>query len=261
VSDPLDALTVGDASSLAVLVDYDGSIAPIVDAPEDAVALPAARDALAALVGRVGLVGVVSGRPVSFLRERVALDGVRYVGQYGLEWLDAGGQAHHDERATPYLDAVAAVADEAQRRFPGVWIERKGRLAVTLHWRVRPELGEEATRWADDAGRRYGLTVYPTRMARELRPPVPVDKGTAVAGLVHDVPAIERACFAGDDHGDLAAFAALEQLRADGALRTTARIVVHSAESPPELLDAADVVVDGPDGLAALLTRLAASLR
>jgi trehalose 6-phosphate phosphatase len=94
-------------------------------------------------------------------------------------------------------------------------------------------------------------------MARELRPPLPVDKGTAVTALLTDAPAIERASFAGDDHGDLAAFAALGRLRDDGALRAVTRIAVRSSEAPLELLDAADVVVDGPDGLAALLRALA----
>ena len=256
MSDPLGILSDGDPAALALLVDYDGSIARIVDEPEDAVPVPAARDALAALVPLLGLVAVVSGRPVAFLRERLAIDGMRYVGQYGLERL-ADGAVVSDPRVEPYLHAVAEAADEAEQRFPDIWVERKRGLAVTLHWRVHPELGEEATRWAEETGRRLGLNVYPTRMARELRPPLPVDKGTAVTALLTDAPAIERASFAGDDHGDLAAFAALARLRDDGALRAVTRIAVRSSEAPLELLDAADVVVDGPDGLAALLRALA----
>ncbi len=253
-------LADGDAARLAVLSDFDGSLSLIVDEPDDAVALPAARDALAAVARRAGLVAVVSGRPVAFLREQLPIDGLRYVGQYGLEWTDDNGAITYDDRAEPYLDAVARVADEADARFPSAWIERKGRLAVTLHWRMHPELGDDVTRWADDAAARHGLAVYPTRMARELRPPVPVDKGTAVDALLDAHPAIDRACFAGDDHGDLAAFQALRDHRAAGRLRDAVRIAVRSDEAPPDLLARADVAVDGPAGLAALLDELARSL-
>jgi trehalose 6-phosphate phosphatase len=256
VTDALTPLSDGDPAVLALLVDYDGSIATIVDEPEHAVPLPAARDALAALVPLVGLVAVVSGRPVEFLRERLAIDGLAYVGQYGLEQL-VDGTVASDPRAEPYLEAVAEAADEAEKRLPDVWVERKGALAVTLHWRMHPEIGPEATRWADETGRRLGLTVYPTRMARELRPPVPVDKGTAATALLAAHPAIERACFAGDDHGDLAAFAALVRLKDEGALQAIVRVAVRSSEAPLDLLDAADLVVEGPDGLAALLRALA----
>lgn len=254
------ALAHGDPAHLAVISDFDGSLSQIVDAPDDAVALPAARDALAAVARRAGLVAVVSGRPVAFLRDRLTIDDVRYVGQYGLEWTDDDGAVAYDARAEPYLDAVARAADEAEARFPTLWVERKGRLAVTLHWRMHPEVGDDATRWSDEAGARLGLTVYPTRMARELRPPVPVDKGTAVGALLDAHRAIERACFAGDDHGDLAAFDALRDRRDSGRLRHAVRIAVRSDEAPPDLLARADVAVDGPAGLAALLDELARAL-
>src|SRR5664279_3786794 len=134
VADPaLDPL-VAHAARAAVLVDFDGSLAPIVDDPDAAIPLPAARDALAALVGRVALVAVVSGRPLGFLRDALGIDGVTYVGQYGVQrWVD--GRVVTDARVEPYLGLVEATAFAAARELPGVLVERKDGVAVVLHWR------------------------------------------------------------------------------------------------------------------------------
>jgi trehalose 6-phosphate phosphatase len=247
---------VRDPRRAAVVVDFDGSLAPIVGDPAAAVALPAGRDALDALVGRVGTVAVVSGRPVAFLADRLPNRGLTLVGQYGLERL-VDGAIVVDGSAAPFLSAVAEVADEAERSWPGLHVERKGGLAVTLHWRADPEQGPQAAAWAGATGARLGLEVVPGRMARELRPRVATDKGTALEALLVDRDA---ALFAGDDHGDLTAFDALDRLAGSGALRTAVRVAVGSPEVPPEILARADVIVDGPAGLAALLAALVAEL-
>jgi trehalose 6-phosphate phosphatase len=237
----------------AVLVDFDGSISEIVDDPGAARVLPAARAALATLAGRVALVGVVSGRPVEVLARTIDLPQVTLVGQYGLERL-VGGRVVVDPRAEPYLPAVEAAAADAERELPGLLVERKAGIAITVHWRTAPDRDAEAIAAVNRIASRHGLTVYATRMARELRPPVAVDKGSAVETLLDDVAA---ACFAGDDRGDLPAFAALERAVAEGRLDHAVRIGVGSKESPPELLAHADVVVDGPAGLVPLLEGLA----
>jgi trehalose 6-phosphate phosphatase len=72
---------------------------------------------------------------------------------------------------------------------------------------------------------------------------------------------METAAFAGDDAGDLAAFDALDRLQRDGTLRAAVRVAVRSNEAPVDLIARADVVVDGPAGLAALLAELGESLR
>jgi trehalose 6-phosphate phosphatase len=251
----LDPL-VEHADQAAVLVDFDGSLSPIVDDPDAALPLPAARDALGALVGRVGLVGVVSGRPVQFLRDAIDLDGVTYVGQYGVQrWTD--GRVVTDPRVEPYLASVEATAVAATRELPGVRVERKDGVAVVLHWRTRPELGDRAAAWAAQAAAGTGLELHPARMAAELRPPVPMDKGTVVEDLC---AGLRAAAFAGDDAGDLAAFDGLDRLRAGGRLGHAVRIGVSSAEVLPELLRRADLHVEGPPGLAALLVELGTAL-
>jgi trehalose 6-phosphate phosphatase len=97
------------------------------------------------------------------------------------------------------------------------------------------------------------LIAHPGKQSWELRPPVPTDKGTVVVELAAGLQAV---CFAGDDTGDLSAFAALARLWAEGV--ETLGVAVGGPETPPEVLDAADLVVDGPAGVLDLLEALAA---
>ncbi len=241
----------------ALLVDFDGTLSPIVANPDAAAALPEARDALAALVGLIGRVAVVSGRPVAFLRAALGIDGVTYVGQYGIERWD-GERVVTDPRVEPYLVAVEEVALAAERELPGLRVERKQGVAVVLHWREHPERGPEAEAWTSAAARRSGLARHPAKMAVELRPPVPMDKGRAVAELC---TGMDAAAFAGDDAGDLDAFDALDRLEGGRGLAAAVRIAVRSPEAPAALVERAQIVVDGPAGFAALLGELGASLR
>lgn len=246
----------------AVLVDFDGSLAPIVDEPSTARALPASTAAVSRLAGCLGLVAVVSGRPVDFLYEQFGDDRLAYAGVYGLEQRHAGGVAI-DERALPWLDAVAAAARRAEGDpgLEGVGVERKGSVAVALHWRTRPERAEAAIRFAAEESRRHGLEVRDGRMVTELVPPVAVDKGTTLGALLAArTGEIDAVLFAGDDHGDLAAFDALGRAVAGGRLRHGVRVAVRSPEEPPGLAARADLEVDGPGGLAALLSSLADAL-
>ena len=250
--DPLRPLAARPHEA-AVFVDFDGSISEIVENPGAARVVPAARDALAALTGRVAKVAVVSGRPVGFLAGAVDVPGITLVGQYGLERL-VDGRVVADPRVEPYLLAVAAAADDVERELPGLTIERKGDVAVTVHWRAEPERERDAVAAVERVARRHGLTVYETRMARELRPPVPIDKGTAVESLLDGIAV---ASFAGDDLGDVPAFRVLARAVEEGRLDHAVRIAVGSAEIAADVLAHADLVVDGPAGLVELLQDLA----
>lgn len=238
-------LTGLDPQRVAVLVDYDGTLAPVVERPEDALPHPDALPTLEALVDVVGLVAVVSGRPVAFLRDHVVVPGVVLVGQYGLERRE-GSEIVLDPRVGPYLDAIAAARLEAETRWPELFVERKGDVAFSVHWRTRPDraVRDEVRALAS----RHGLGAHDGRMACEVRPPIDVDKGAATATLIEGY---EGALFAGDDRGDLSAFAAL------AGVEVPVRVGVRSDEAPPELESAVDLMVDGPDGAIALLNELA----
>ncbi len=248
----LAPLLISPATS-AVLTDFDGTLSLIVTDPEEAVALPEAPGVLARLAEHFAAVAVVSGRPVTFLARRLAGAGpaVRLFGVYGLEWLE-DGVVHVAPEAEPWLAPAAEVVAAARAQAPpGVGVEHKG-AALAIHWRRVPEAGPWAEDFGRDWARRTGLLLQPGRRALELRPPLRIDKGQVVERVAGGCTA---ACFAGDDAGDLAAYAALDRLAARG-LRAV-RLAVADEESPPELVAAADLVVESPVVALALLGRLA----
>jgi trehalose 6-phosphate phosphatase len=237
------AVLLEDPAASAVLSDFDGTLSPIVADPATAYPLPEAPGVLAALSQRFALVAVVSGRPVSFLAQRLAAAGprVQLIGAYGLEWMEDGTVRSAPE-AEPWRPEVARVAEAARSEFGGeaVGIEDKG-VSVTVHWRQAPDAADRALAFARTWSQRTGLIRQPGRMAVEFRPPVGIDKGAVVERIARGSAA---ACFAGDDVGDLAAFAALDRLALHGT--RAVRLAVTDEETPPELVAAADVVAHGP---------------
>jgi trehalose 6-phosphate phosphatase len=253
VPDPLAPLR-SRPERAAVLCDFDGTISPIVDDPAEARPLPGSIDTLAALADRYAVVAVVSGRPVSFLIERVGTGGGRVLlsGLYGLEAArrTASGRWEVERRPetaawAPVVEAVAA--DAASRAPAGVIVEPKG-LSLTVHWRTAPSCEDWARTYAREASARTGLVAHPAKASVELRLPVDRDKGTVVEELAGG---LDAAAFVGDDVGDLPAVGALRRLPLAGVA-----VVVRTDETPATLLDVADVVVDGPAGALDLLRGL-----
>ncbi len=238
-----------DPAQAAVLLDFDGTLAPIVEDPEAARPLPGVADLLGALADRFGLVAVVSGRPVSFLEVHLP-DRLTLVGLYGLE-ARLGGVRTELPGVAGWRAVVDEVVVRARREVPGgVGVEHKG-LSLTLHVRRHPDLAPAARAWAEGAAAEHGLHLRPAKMSVELHPPVTVDKGTVVEELVGELAA---ACYVGDDVGDGPAFDALDRLAGRG--RTTVRVAVATEEADADMLGRADVVVDGPEGAVALLAAL-----
>jgi trehalose 6-phosphate phosphatase len=235
-----------------VVTDFDGTIAPIVDDPARAEPLAGAPAVLRRLAARYAVTAVVSGRPVAYLAERLPeIEGLTLAGLYGLQRLQ-DGRVVEPAQAPEWRTAVDAVTADAHRLAPdGVLVEPKG-LTVTLHVRSAPQHWTWIRDFAGEQARKTGLVAHPGRMSVELRPPGGPDKGTVVEELGAGLQAV---CFLGDDAGDLAAFEALTRLRSRGA--DTLAVAVRSPESPPELLEAADRVVEGPNGALRLLTVLA----
>ena len=241
-----------DPGGTGVFTDFDGTLAPIVDDPAAARPLPGVVDALAALAGRYGRVGVISGRPASFLAEHLGGRGVFLSGLYGLEFVaDEGGSIQAIEEAAPWREIVEAVAAAGDAALPaGISVERKG-LCLTVHHRRDPSLEPESRAWVDAQAEETGLVVHPARMSFELRPPLKRDKGTVLAEAAEGR---RQVCFLGDDRGDLTAFDTLDRMAGEGA--TVLRVGVDSPEAPAELLERADVVVEGPEGSLRILRGL-----
>jgi trehalose 6-phosphate phosphatase len=226
-----------------------------VEDPAAARALDGVPDLLDRLSQRFATVAVVSGRPAAFLVERLghrALPGpsrVHLVGLYGMEKAAPDGAVHLTEAAAPWLPVVAGVAARLQAAAPsGVLVELKGP-AVTVHWRQVPMAEDRVVGMVAEEAALSGLIPYPGRASIELRPPIGVDKGTVVRDLTEGCTA---ACFLGDDLGDLPAFAALDRRAAeDGTARVG--VAVRDAETAIEVVDAADLEVDGPEGARTVL--------
>jgi trehalose 6-phosphate phosphatase len=110
---------------------------------------------------------------------------------------------------------------------------------------------DDVRAWAAKECARSGLELRSAKASVELHPPVHLDKGSV---LVEAVAGLDAACFLGDDIGDLPAFVALDALRGRGM--HTVKVAVKTAEAPSQLLEDADVVVDGPAGALELLRSL-----
>jgi len=234
---------------VAVVVDFDGTLAPIVDDPAIARPLPGTLTVLRALVRRFHVVAVVSGRPAAFLATHLDVDGLVRIGLYGLEEVTPAGIVQA-RGASTWTTAVQTVISRAREQAPpGVLVEDKG-LSVTLHYRTGPGAEKWIREFAGAQASVTGLVAYSARRSVELRPPGAGDKGDAVAGLIGR-GGVEAACVCGDDIGDLPAFAAVD------ALGLAVRVAVRSAEVPASLVDAADVAVDGPADVLEVLRYLA----
>jgi trehalose 6-phosphate phosphatase len=221
----------------AVVLDVDGTLAPIVARPEDAHVPERTRRVLAGLVSRYGLVACLSGRPGAAAARVVGVDGIRYVGEHGLE-LEPDAEAWA-ERLAAFAAAVDWPAEEGKR------------LSLSFHFRDAPDHEEAQAELRQVAERALAAGLRPRwgRKVLEVRPPLDADKGTALRRLLADA-GVRRALYAGDDTTDLDAFHALD------GLEVAVRIAVASEEGPDELAHSADMVVGGTDELVDVLDRL-----
>lgn len=221
----------------AILLDVDGTLAPIVARPADARVPDRTRVALVSLATRYRLVACLSGRPSADAARVVGVDGIRYVGEHGLEL---------EPQAEAWAARLAAFARSV------TWASEPGkRLSLAFHYREAPDPAQAEGELRGVAARAEaeGLRVRWGRRVLEVRPPLDADKGTAVARLIREA-SVTHGLYAGDDTTDVDGFRGLE------GLEVAIRIAVASSEAPPALLDAADLVLDGPAAVAELLERL-----
>ncbi len=226
-----------DPSAAALILDVDGTLAPIAPAPAVAVVPEETRAELERLAGTYALVACVSGRTAEDAKRVVGVEGIRYVGEHGLELHpDAGAWAEQ-------LTAFAETVD---------WPRETGkRLTVSFHYRRTDdaETAESYLRSVAERALEEGLRPRWGRKVLEIRPPLDADKGTAVRDLLGSA-GLRRALYAGDDSTDLDAFRGLD------GLEVAVRVAVVSDEAPTDLGLAADLRVGGPAELLELLRQL-----
>jgi trehalose 6-phosphate phosphatase len=252
----LRPLTADPAQS-ALFFDVDGTLAPIVHRAQDAQVPKETSLLLARLSRRYARVACISGRAAADVRRLVGVGGIAYAGSHGAELLEPNASqprtAPDFQRWEPEVKAFVRQRDTAELRALRVRIEEKGPI-MTFHWRGAPDeeaaharvqaLGEEAEA--------AGLWTHWGRKVLEIRPPVPIGKGQAV----HELVVGRAALYAGDDVTDLDGFTALRELVDRGELETAVTVGVRSEEGPREIVDDADLVVDGIEGMQRVLAEL-----
>jgi trehalose 6-phosphate phosphatase len=254
-----DILNHPDRAGL--LFDYDGTLAEIVERPEQATPHAAVGGLLEQLAARYRVVRVISGRDATQLLDWLGPD-VEIDGLLGVQQV-RGGHIDLTAEAAPYTSKMSEVRDQAEDRaralgLDGVFVVGTG-IGVTLHFRRATD--RIAARRAVEVVARelaevHGLVIAPGRATVELRPPITMSKGATVLEIARDYD-VEALLFAGDDLVDLEAFRALDELESEGM--KCIRVAVASSEAPSELLADADLVVDGPNGTVELLETLAES--
>ena len=248
-----------DPAGAVIGLDFDGTLSPIVADPAAARIHPEAPPVLAELGRHVGAVAIVTGRPVTKALELgpglADVPGLVILGHYGFERWEDGRIS-----APPPPQGVLQAEAELQLLLgslgvKGATIEDKGR-AVAVHTRRSPDpegtlavLREPLAALAD----KHGLVVEPGRLVLELRPPG-MDKGHALSLFLAE-RAARSVMFVGDDLGDLAAFDAVKNSGLPGVT------VCSGSAEVTALAERADLVVDGPDGVVALLRELASAFK
>lgn len=243
-----------DPARSGIFLDVDGTLAPIVGRAEDARVPEKTSQLLARLARRYGCVACISGRAAAEARRLVGVGAIAYAGSHGAELLEPGSTSPTVLPAfaewAPRVREFAAARDERDLRLLRVRIEDKGPI-VALHWRGVPDEDAARARLEEVAreAEAEGLWTHWGRKVLELRPPVEVNKGQAVNELVSRY-GLEAALYAGDDATDLDAFDALD------ALPAAVRVGIESSEGPDAIVERADLVVEGPEGFAAVLEAL-----
>jgi trehalose 6-phosphate phosphatase len=249
-----------DPARSAVLLDVDGTLAPIVRHADDATVPEAVRGVLISVAKRYGVVACVSGRRAADARRIVSIGSIAYVGAHGGELLRPGSVTPEIDRAleewTRRVQDFAHEANHAQLSRLRVRMEDKSSI-VAFHWRGSPD--EDAARAAvEEIANRaeaVGLSTHWGRKVLEVRPPVRMDKGIGVRRLLREAD-VTAAVYVGDDATDLDAFAALADLRDQGRLETALLVGVRSEEGPVEIVQQAAVVLEGPAEVRRLLEAL-----
>jgi trehalose 6-phosphate phosphatase len=246
-----------DPARAALFFDVDGTLAPIVERAADAKVPKETALLLARLSRRYASVACISGRAAADVRRLVGVGGIEYSGLHGAELLEP--DTHRAvvlpefARHMPEVQQFVRERDTAALRALRVRIEDKGPI-MTFHWRGAPdeEAAQERVRAIAAEAEAEGLWTHWGRKVLEIRPPVPIGKGRAVRELLARRP-VRAALYAGDDVTDLDAFEAL------AGVERPVRVGVRSDEGPREIVEQADLVVDGTDGMRELLAELDAS--
>ncbi len=246
-----------DSANSGLILDFDGVLSPIIEDPTASMMPDQVAAILARLAAPLGLLAVISGRPVEFLADRIPVAGVPLLGSYGMEQI-RDGVRRIDPDAKKWLGAVheagRALCDSLAT-WPGIRVEQKP-VSVAVHWRQAPDHAAAASEVRLVTARiaaETGLRLEPGKLVEELRPPIDMDKGSAVSALMASGN-LTAIAYVGDDLGDIPALLAV---RAVGGY---ALVVDHGSETDPRLHELADQTYEGTEDFAVWLAELAVAI-
>lgn len=229
-----------------LVTDVDGTISEIAPSPGAALVSAPFKQHLRTLMKRFDLVAAISGRSVDSLRSMVGVDGLVCFGNHGLEWWE-DGRSHFSTGVEPYVHIVRSALEDISKRLSvdGATIENKG-ATVAIHYRQAAdiELARQAILSAiHTSPAAQALRVCEGKMVVELRPPMQLHKGQALASLVlrHGLHSV---IYIGDDTTDVDAFNQLRKMRAEGSVCGLA-IAVLGPETPAQVIERADATLQG----------------
>jgi alpha,alpha-trehalase len=208
-------LDAAHRKELAVFLDYDGTLTPLIDDPSIAYLDPDSRSILQQIKGLYPLT-IVSGRDTSVLKRLVGVEGIAYAGSHGheIEYEDGTTYQHQDSVETlGVLGTAETRLEEELAGIADVTLERKG-FAIAVHTRGASESARmSAYRVVEQlANTTDGLVMTSGKDVRELRPDNVWNKGTAIAYLIETRYPHRRPLFIGDDVTDEDGFTAVRDL-------------------------------------------------
>ncbi|MGC9517788.1 MAG: trehalose-phosphatase [Methanomicrobiales archaeon] len=246
----LDELkTFRDDIDTAIVTDIDGTISKIAPTPDSAFVDPLIRKFLFKLVGKFKLVAAVSGRCVEDARQMLAIDGILYVGNHGLEYLKDGERYIEPEvvEILPYLNEVAQkIQQEELSEIPGIIFEEKG-VCFSIHYRQCKD-SEKTKKMILDCLKNLeskDMKVTQGRRLVEIRPPVAYNKGSILEKIIVDNN-LKKVIYLGDDITDVDAFDKIKEMVSLNKIKG-ASIAVESEEVPEYVMDRADYLVNNVD--------------
>lgn len=254
------------ARPLGLVFDIDGTLSPLVPIPDDARLYVGVAELLEEMRQRNGVyVGIMTGRGIEDGARMVGVDGLTYIGTHGLEWSD-GLPGLHPVQLVPgaeqYVAAGKAVLDLAERELsevPGIIVQRK-RVGGTIHYRRSPDADYARQRIlsvVEEPARKAHMLIGEGKKVVEILAPLHVDKGQALRRFAQRF-GLHGLVFAGDDRTDLYAMQEIERLRNEGTAALA--IAVQHSDTLPGILEYADIVVQGVEGMVALLREIAKML-
>jgi len=226
------------ANRIGIISDMDGTLSPIVANKDAARPTPRNLELLRQLNEQVALVAVVSGRGVQDLQQRVGIPDLVYVGNHGLERGQNGKVEPHPD-TTRYQDTLQKFMQHIVL-LPGMELEDKG-ATLSIHYRNAKDEAAVVNDFLPTLhtlAHEYGLKVHMGKKVYEVRPPLDINKGTALKQLIQDFN-LQAVIFLGDDTTDADAMKMAQQLRQENTCYALA-LGVESEETPPEVQESAD---------------------